>query len=199
MNAPFYALGAFGDRASLAVALVIGFAFGACLERAGFGSARKLVAQFYLDDLAVFKVMFTAIVTAMVGLQALGAAGVVDLALVDLTPTHPLPQAVGGLVLGFGFVVGGYCPGTSVVGAATGHLDAWAFIAGLLGGTLLVGELDPWLGRFVESGDLGRRTLPEVLHAPAAAVVAAIVVIALAGFAGAPRIERRFATPTREA
>ena len=32
------------------------------LERAGFGRADKLAAQFYLRDLTVFKVMFSAIV-----------------------------------------------------------------------------------------------------------------------------------------
>lgn len=193
MNAPLFANGAFGDGASLAVAFVIGIGFGFALERAGFGSARKLVSQFYLNDMAVFKVMFTAIVTAMVGVWALSAAGVLDLSLVYFVPTHVLPQVVGGLVLGFGFIVGGYCPGTSLVGAVTGRLDALAFLGGVLAGTLLVGELDPVLNGFVDSGDLGRVTLPEVLHLPYAVVVAAVVVIALGAFAGARWVERRVA------
>ena len=62
----------FGDETSLVVAFLIGIGFGFFLERAGFGSARKLVSQFYLNDLAVFKVMFTAIVTAMLGVTYLG-------------------------------------------------------------------------------------------------------------------------------
>ena len=77
MSAPFFKFGAFGDEASLIVAFVIGLGFGFFLERAGFGSAKKLVSQFYLDDLAVFKVMFTAIVTAMLGLFYLAWAGIV--------------------------------------------------------------------------------------------------------------------------
>jgi hypothetical protein len=92
MSAPFYKFGLFGEEASLLVAFVIGIGFGFFLERAGFGSARKLVSQFYLDDLAVFKVMFTAIVTAMLGLTYLGWMGLLDLRLVYLVPTWLWPQ-----------------------------------------------------------------------------------------------------------
>ena len=123
MSAPFYKFGAFGDEASLVAAFLIGIGFGFFLERAGFGSARKLVSQFYLDDLAVFKVMFTAIVTAMLGVTYLAWAGFLDLSLVYLVPTYWVAQVVGGLLLGVGFVVGGYCPGTSIVATATGKLD----------------------------------------------------------------------------
>ena len=80
MSAPFYKLGAFGDEASLVVAFLVGIGFGFCLERAGFGSARKLTAVFYFHDMAVVKVMFSAIVTAMAGLFVLSAAGLVVLA-----------------------------------------------------------------------------------------------------------------------
>ena len=111
--APFYKYGFFGDEMSLILAFVLGTGFGFFLERAGFGSARKLAAQFYLYDMSVFKVMFTAIVTAMLGVTYLGWLGWLDLSLVYLVPTHLVPQIVGGLVLGVGFVVGGYCPGTS--------------------------------------------------------------------------------------
>ena len=120
--APFYKYGFFGDEMSLILAFVLGTGFGFFLERAGFGSARKLAAQFYLYDMSVFKVMFTAIVTAMLGVTYLGWLGWLDLSLVYLVPTHLVPQIVGGLVLGVGFVVGGYCPGTSVASLATGRL-----------------------------------------------------------------------------
>ena len=135
---PFFKFGLLrrGGRASSWPSL-IGIGFGFFLERAGFGSARKLVSQFYLDDLAVFKVMFTAIVTAMLGVTYLGWMGVLDLSLVFMTPTYLWPMVVGGLVLGVGFVVGGYCPGTSVVGQVTGRIDgAVPTCAGLFAGHL---------------------------------------------------------------
>ena len=45
---------------------LIGFGFGFVLELSGFGNSKKLAAQFYFRDLTVLKVMFGAIVTAMV-------------------------------------------------------------------------------------------------------------------------------------
>ena len=149
MIAPFFKFGMFGDETSLVVAFLIGIGFGFFLERAGFGSARKLVSQFYLNDLAVFKVMFTAIVTAMLGVTYLAWMGVLDLSLVYLVPTYLAPQIVGGLILGVGFVVGGYCPGTSV--AADGdraRSTALVYVLGIFAGMFVFAELFPLLKGF---------------------------------------------------
>jgi hypothetical protein len=189
--APFYKYGFFGDEMSLVLAFVLGTGFGFFLERAGFGSARKLAAQFYLYDMSVFKVMFTAIVTAMLGVTYLGWLGWLDLGLVYLVPTHLVPQIVGGLVLGVGFVVGGYCPGTSVASLATGRIDGFVYAFGIGAGTLVYAEVFPWLKGFVNSNDMGQVTLPEVFDLPWGLVVFAVVMIAVAGFSAATFIERR--------
>jgi len=190
--APFYKYGFFGDEMSLVLAFVLGTGFGFFLERAGFGSARKLAAQFYLYDMSVFKVMFTAIVTALLGVTYLGWIGWLDLGLVYLVPTHLVPQIVGGLVLGVGFVVGGYCPGTSVASLATGRIDGLVYAFGIGAGTLVYAEVYPAIKDFVNSNDMGQVTLPEVLHLPWGLVVFAVVVIAVAGFSAATIIERSF-------
>jgi hypothetical protein len=198
MTAPFFKYGMFGDEVSLVVAFVIGIGFGFFLERAGFGSARKLVSQFYLNDLAVFKVMFTAIVTAMLGVTYLGWLGVLDVSLVYLTPTYLWPQIAGGLILGFGFVIGGYCPGTSVASMATGRIDGLAFVLGLPFGVLVFAEVFPLIERFYSSGSLGVRTLPVVFGLGHGLVVFLVVLMALGGFYGASVLERIFgagATP----
>jgi uncharacterized membrane protein YedE/YeeE len=190
MSAPFYKLGLFGDEASLLVAFVLGIGFGFFLERAGFGSAKKLTAQFYLTDLAVFKVMFTAIVTAMLGVFYLGWMGILDLSLVYVSPTYVLPQVLGGLLLGIGFVVGGYCPGTAMVALATGRLDAVVYTLGALAGIFTFAELYPVLESFYYATPRGTVTLPELFHVSYGLVVFAVVVVALAGFAGARVFER---------
>ena len=189
--APFYKYGFFGDEMSLILAFVLGTGFGFFLERAGFGSARKLAAQFYLYDMSVFKVMFTAIVTAMLGVTYLGWLGWLDLSLVYLVPTHLVPQIVGGLVLGVGFVVGGYCPGTSVASLATGRIDGFVYAFGIGAGTLVYAEVFPWIKGFVNSNEMGQVTLPEVFDLPWGLVVFAVVLIAVAGFSAATFIERR--------
>ena len=190
--APFYKYGFFGDEMSLVLAFVLGTGFGFFLERAGFGSARKLAAQFYLYDMSVFKVMFTAIVTAMLGVTYLGWIGWLDLSLVYLVPTHLVPQIVGGLVLGVGFVVGGYCPGTSVASLATGRIDGFVYAFGIGAGTLVYAEVFPWIKGFVNSNEMGQVTLPEVFDLPWGLVVFAVVLIAVAGFSAATLVERRF-------
>ena len=199
MNAPFFKFGLFGDEVSLIVACAIGIGFGFFLEQAGFGSAKKLTDQFYFKDMAVFRVMFTAIVTAMLGLFYLAAAGWVDLSLVYIQPTYLWPQIVGGLLLGVGFVVGGYCPGTSVVAMATGKVDALVNIAGIFAGIFVIGELWPSITGFTESSNLGRLTLPEVFHLPMGLIVLLVVLMAVGGFWGAGVLERRFASrPEKE-
>lgn len=189
--APFYKYGFFGDEMSLVLAFVLGTGFGFFLERAGFGSARKLAAQFYLYDMSVFKVMFTAIVTALLGVTYLGWLGWLDLNLVYLVPTHLVPQIVGGLVLGVGFVVGGYCPGTSVASLATGRIDGFVYAFGIGAGTLVYAEVFPWIKDFVNSNDMGQVTLPEVFNLPWGLLVFAVVMVAVAGFSAATYVERR--------
>ena len=142
--------------------------------------------------MAVFKVMFTAIVTAMLGIFYLGWLGVLDLNLLYLPDTNLWPQIVGGLVLGFGFVIGGYCPGTSMVAIATGKIDALFFVGGVLFGVFAIGEAFPLVRGFYESGNFGRLTLPEVFHVSYGVVVFLVVLMALGGFVLAEWAERRF-------
>jgi rhodanese-related sulfurtransferase len=192
MSAPFYRFGAFNDEVSLIVAFLIGIGFGFFLERAGFGSARKLTAQFYFKDLAVLKVMFTAIVTAAAGLYLVSRLGLVDLSLVHLTPTLLVPQIVGGVLLGVGFVIGGYCPGTSVVSAATGRIDAVVYLLGMTAGLFGFAEVYPAIADWAGSTNLGKLTLSSVTGLPYGVVVLAVVLMALGAFLAAEWAERRF-------
>ena len=198
MMAPFLKYGAFGDETSLVLAFLIGIGFGFFLERAGFGSARKLIAQFYLSDLAVFRVMFTAIVTALLGVTYLGWIGWLDLSLVYLVPTYLAPQIVGGLVLGVGFVVGGYCPGTSIAATATGRIDAVVYVVGIFAGMVAFAEAYPLLRGFYFSGAGVAQTIPQTFGIPYGVVVFAVVLMALGGFYGAGLLEKRLGAGSAE-
>jgi hypothetical protein len=150
----------FSLAAELAIALVLGIGFGVALERAGFGSARKLTAVFYLHDMAVVKVMFTAVVTTMVGLFALSTLGLLDLGALYIEPTNLLAQGVGGLLFGAGFLIGGYCPGTSLAAIASGRKDAVLFALGMLAGVYAYAEFTPQLDDWYKAHSLGELTLP---------------------------------------
>jgi hypothetical protein len=196
MNAPFYKFGAFDENASFIVAFIIGIGFGFFLERAGFGSGNKLARQFYFRDLAVLKVMFTGIVTAMLGVFLLSRFGLMDLSQVYLTPTNFGGVAVGGALLGVGFVVGGYCPGTSVVAAATGRIDAMIYMVGMFSGMVGVSFFMPRLTGLIQSGARGPLTLATAWNVPYGVLVLGVVVIAVVAFVAAEWAEVK--TQSRE-
>jgi hypothetical protein len=189
MNGPFYDYGWIGEEASLIIALFIGVGFGFFLERAGLGSAKKLSAQFYGRDLTVFKMMFTAIITAMIGAFFLNWFGFLQLELVHLTPTYVLPQVIGGLVFGLGFIIGGYCPGTSCVASSTGSIDGFFNVGGLLVGILLFGELYPYLEDIYTATPLGQITMVEYFDMPAGILVFIISLVAILGFWASEKLE----------
>ena len=178
-----------GHWGSYAVYAVIGVAFGMTLESAGFGNSKLLAAQFYFKDMRVFKVMFTAIIVAMTLIFLSSAMGLLDYNLVWVPPTYLWPGIVGGLIMGVGFIIGGFCPGTSLVGMATGKIDALVFVFGVLFGIYMFGETVSSFATFFESSNMGRFTLPELFNASYGVVVLSIVVVALLLFVVAEKVE----------
>ncbi len=191
MHAPFYKFDMFTEQFSFILAFVIGIAFGFVLERAGFGNSRKLSAEFYFRDMSVLKVMFMAIITAMTGLYFLSRIGFVDLSMVYLVPTFVIPQLVGGLLLGIGFVIGGYCPGTSCVATATGRIDGLFYVLGGLAGLAGFAEIYPSLQGFLHMTSMGQITLAKLFNVPYGLLVFAVVVIAIGAFLAAEWAESK--------
>jgi hypothetical protein len=192
---PFDALIAEHRELGLVLAVLIGFGFGFVLERAGFGRASTLVGQFYLYNMTVFKVMFGAIVTAMLGLVAVSGMGLIDLtgAMESIaSPTYLWPMLVGGFVLGMGFIISGYCPGTSAVSAASGNLDGMVTFGGVILGSLLYSEIQPAIASFHDSGALGQLFLPDLLGLHPLLLAVIIGVVAVGAFLGAEKAEVYF-------
>ncbi|MCB9558197.1 MAG: YeeE/YedE family protein [Deltaproteobacteria bacterium] len=193
---PFSALIAEHREFGLVIAVVLGFCFGFVLERAGFGRADKLAAQFFLRDMTVFKVMFSAIITAMLGTLIAAGVGLVDLAALAqsvVSATYIWPMLVGGLLLGMGFILSGYCPGTSLVAAASGNIDGMVTFGGVIVGSLIYGEVFPLLADFHVAGSKGTFLLYDWLGMPPIVLGAIVTFIALAMFIGAERVEQIFA------
>jgi rhodanese-related sulfurtransferase len=181
-----------GEFAPYLIYLLIGFFFGYVLEIAGFASSKKLAAQFYFKDMTVLKVMFSAIVVAMVGIFWATSAGLLDYNLIWVNPTYLWPGIVGGLIMGAGFIIGGFCPGTSLVSLATFKIDGLLFALGALFGIFVFGETVDSFAGFWNSSYMGRFTLPELFGLDAGVVVVLIVVMALVMFLGAEKLESIF-------
>jgi rhodanese-related sulfurtransferase len=170
---------------------VIGFAFGFTLEMSGFGDSRKLAAQFYFTELTVLKVMFTAIVTAMVLLFGAVSLGILNFSQVWVNPTYLWSGILGGLIMGVGFIIGGFCPTTSLASASTGKIDGMLFMLGGFVGAFLFGETEPlFTNWYNNAGYYGRVTLDQVFNLPVGVVVLLVVLMALFMFWGAEQLER---------
>ncbi len=189
---PLYKFGWFDFAYSLQMAGLIGFLFGFVLERAGFGDPKKLTAIFYLRDFAVLKVMFTAIVVCAVGLLYFSLFGWIDLGRVYLLPTYLWPQMIGGFILGIGFVMGGYCPTTSVVATVSGKLDGMIFIVGMMIGSVIFAEIFPLLKGFYGSGDMGAVRLTDILKVNSGIVALLICLMAVGAYWLVEKVEGKF-------
>jgi hypothetical protein len=173
--------------------LLIGVLFGASLDLAGFGSPRRLNDQFLLRDFSMFKVMFGAIVLAAaiyLLMQALGFFPAPD----SLIPTLDLAVLVGGFLLGAGLVVGGYCPGTALAGAAGGRLDALLFFGMMYPGYRLWVWLEPRMNLdFHAALAPSHLSMPDLLGTPRIGVLIGLGVACLLGWKLGDHFEARSA------
>jgi len=185
-------LNALGEPLTNLLFFTIGIGFGFMLEQSGFGRGTKLAAQFYFKDFAMFKVMFTAVITASVLIYGSAAIGILDMRSVFIPSTYVWPIAVGAFTLGVGFVIGGLCPGTSMAGAATLKIDAMVFLSGVFVGAFLFGETIPiYFSGFWTYSNFGRLTLPDWLNVSSGVVIFVIVVVALLLFWASEAYEKK--------
>ena len=178
--------------------LLLGAGFGFVLERAGFGNPNKLTGQFRLTDWSVFKVMFTAIVFAAVGLMILEQFGLVDAGSLFVPPAFLGAAALGGALVGAGFAIGGYCPGTSVVGLMSGRIDAAIFLLGLLLGTVLFAGIYPNIEFLTTLGEYAKAdALPETFNISSLSINIGMVIAAVGVFALGSWMESKSTGPVR--
>lgn len=180
-----------GPNLNFVLAIGIGIAFGWILEQAGFSSSRKLVGLFYGYDFTVLRVFFTAGIVAMSGIIALQHFGLLDINLVYINPTYIWSALVGGAIMGLGFVIGGFCPGTSVCAAAIGRTDAMMFIAGSGLGVLLFATGYPWFEGLYTAGFWGNPQIFETLNMSKPLFVVLLTTVALFAFWAVYHVEGR--------
>jgi hypothetical protein len=195
---PIFVDGSFPAGLQFIPAVIIGFFFGFVLERSGFGNARILAAQFYLHNMRVFKVMFGAIVTAAIGLAITSAAGLLDMSAMFIPETFAWPHLVGGLLLGAGFIVSGYCPGTAIVAAASAKWDALMTLLGVVIGSVVFGEMYGIIGDFHVSSAMSVFTVPDWLGVGMPLLVAGLALMAVGAFFGAEFVERFFSARSKK-
>ncbi len=180
---------------NLLLAFIIGIGFGFVLESAGFSSSRKLAGVFYGYDTVVLKVFFTAAITAMLGLLFFSLFGWIDLGLVYINPTYLTSAIAGGVIMGAGFIMGGFCPGTSFCAASIGKIDALVFIGGLFLGILIFSEGYALWDELYYANFQGIPKISETLGMKDGMMALIIVLMAFAMFWVGEWAEKRFRAP----
>lgn len=176
---------------NLIIALIAGIGFGFVLEQAGFSSTKKLVGLFYGYDFTVLKVFFTAGVTAMIGVLLFAHMGILDLSMIYINPTFLWSALIGGAIMGVGFIIGGFCPGTSICAAAIGKLDGIAFVLGGALGVLAFAEGYPLWEKIYLAQAWGPVTMYDMLGIPPALFAFILTIVAIAAFYFTSLIENK--------
>jgi uncharacterized membrane protein YedE/YeeE len=173
------------------IALLLGIAFGFILEASGFSSSRNITGAFYGYNFVVLRVFFTAVLVAMIGLLYFDYMGWIAMDMLYILPTYLTPMILGSIIMGFGFVLGGFCPGTSYTAIAIGKIDAMVFTGGLFLGIFMFSEAFPFFSDFYYSDNLGNITISEMLGVSNEVFTFILVVVGLAAFWGTWIIEKR--------
>ena len=179
MIAPFAKTGLITHAQDLWLAIPTGFLLGLSLQLAGFTDGRKIGKAFYFNDVDVPIVMFSAIITGMLGLWGLSLIGYLDISKVYFVPTYLYPVMVGGFLFGIGMVVGGYCPGTALASVVSGKLDALVYLLGFFIGSLVFGDFYPIWKDFYKSDYRGFWRLDEIFGTSLGTTILIMVVIAV--------------------
>jgi hypothetical protein len=179
---PLIPLGYINPAWNHVIAFFIGVAFGAILESSGFSSSRKIVGVFYGYDMTVLRVFMTAVVVAMVGIVLLDKLGWLDMEHVFILPTFLYSSIVGGFIMGLGFLMGGYCPGTSFCGIAIGKIDAMMFTLGMFLGIFVFSEAFPLFEKLYNAKPMGPVLVPQILGISRELFVLLFVIMALGAF-----------------
>jgi len=126
------------------LAIVIGAAFGAVLDRVGATNPNVITGMLTLRRVRLMKTILLAIGTGSILMFAGQMAGLVDVGHMSVKTAY-VGVFIGGLLLGAGWAASGFCPGTGVCAAASGRKDALFFIAGgLLGAAAYMVTYPSW-------------------------------------------------------
>lgn len=178
---PFDVINLMGNWGYL-IYMLVGMGFGITLEMSGFGDSRKLAAQFYLKEMTVLKVMFTAVIVAGTLIFLTSSFQMLDVSKIWVNPTYLSSVIFGGSIMGLGFIIGGFCPGTSLVAAATLKLDGIAFVLGGIVGIGIFGEVIDNFDSFFNGSYFGRYMLSDLFGVSTGVALLFVVIMALIMF-----------------
>ena len=155
------------------IGFIVGVLFGAGLLLAGLADPDKIIGTLRLKD---FHAMRTIIVFILVGMLGTWILALLGMANFSVKPAAILSVLIGGALLGTGFGLTGYCPGTALACAATGRIDAMVTVLGMFVGALVFILIYPGIAQPIEEiANFKKVMLPEITGIPRGVWVVVIV------------------------
>lgn len=129
----------------LFLAISLGLLFGFALNRVGATNPQNIINMLRLNDLKLMKIILLAIGLSSIALFSCLMFGLIDPSHISIKSSY-IGVIVGGGLLGIGFTIAGYCPGTGLAALASGRKDAFFFILGGLLGAFIFTLSFEWIG-----------------------------------------------------
>ncbi len=171
---------------TILLGLILGILFGAALYLGGLAEPDKIIGTLRLKDFHAMRTIAVFVLVGMLGTYLLQLAGYAHL---SVKPATMITVSIGGALLGVGFGITGYCPGTGLACAAAGRLDALVTTLGMFAGAFVYILIYPSvIVPLEQTYNYGKATLPEITGSwPAVWVLPIVLGGGLLLFATAPR------------
>lgn len=122
---------------SILLAIIIGFLFGFILQKIGASNPERIIGMLRLKDFHLMKTILFAIGLSNLLLFILLLLGIVDVSHLSIKSAY-VGVIVGGGIMGLGWAISGFCPGTGLVALGEGRRDAIPFVLGGMVGALVL-------------------------------------------------------------
>lgn len=152
------------SMSTVLIGLIIGIAFGAALYLSDLANPDKIIGTLRLKDFHAMRVIGVFILSSILGVWILDTGGLANL---SIKPAAWLAVGLGGALLGAGFGMTGYCPGTGLAAAASGRVDALITVIGMFAGTAAYIVTYDWIGApLAKIANQGEVTFTDVTGIP---------------------------------
>jgi uncharacterized protein len=156
---------------------LVGSMLGFLLQKGHLARFDTIIGQFLFKDFTLLRFLLSAIVAGGVSIYTLHALGVVST--IPAANATLFGSTLGGILLGIGMALLGYCPGSSMAALGQGSYDALFGAAGMIVGGIFYELIKPSIIGFLKTNTT-LPPLPELLGVSPWLLLVGLVIAVLA-------------------